>query len=50
MTRRALLDALDVVGPIALLAAVFGAVHLLGYDPAAAMQHAWAGLAGWLGR
>lgn len=50
MTRRGLLDAFDVVGPIVLVAAVFGAVHLLGYDPVAVMQNVSAGLAGWLAR
>lgn len=50
MTRNTLLDMLDVVGPVALLAAVFGACHLLGYDPLVIMQHVASGLSGWLSR
>lgn len=51
MTRRgALLNALDVVIPVALLAAVFVGAYLFGYDLPEALRDAWAGLAQWISR
>jgi hypothetical protein len=38
VTNRSLLNALDVIVPLVLLAVMFGGAHLLGYDLPAAMR------------